>query len=163
MRSLVISLMASSLVAAAPLAPTRAQGVAQGSAADPVDPIKVMVSRLDLEKYKATVKGLTQFGDRRQGTDRNRAAIDWIETQLKSYGCANTERLKYTYDPPPPRQQQAQAQTPRNPVIASGEVRLGPGGSRYRGVATPTGVNTDLAKQPDPRIRQINSLRRRFF
>ena len=61
-----------------------------------------MVARLDLEKYKATIKGLTQFGDRRQGTDRNRAAIDWIEAQLKSYGCTNTERLKYIYPPPPP-------------------------------------------------------------
>ena len=59
--------------------------------------------RLDLEKYKATIKGLTQFGDRRQGTDRNRDAIDWIEAQLKSYGCTNTERIKYHYQPPPPR------------------------------------------------------------
>src|SRR4249920_1625683 len=64
------------------------------------DPVKTMVERLDLEKYKATIKGLTQFGDRRQGTDRNRAAVDWIEAQLKSYGCA-TERVKYVYDPPP--------------------------------------------------------------
>src|ERR1043166_6522669 len=65
------------------------------------DPIKTMVDRLELDKYKATVKGLTQFGDRRQGTDRNRAAVDWIEAQLKSYGC-QTERVKYVYDPPPP-------------------------------------------------------------
>ena len=64
------------------------------------DPIKKMVDRLDLEKYKATIKGLTQFGDRRQGTDRNRAAVDWIEAQLKSYGCTNTERIKYDYQPP---------------------------------------------------------------
>ena len=41
----------------------------------PADPIKILVGRLDLEKYKATIKGLTQFGDRRQGTDRNRAAL----------------------------------------------------------------------------------------
>src|SRR5215510_12848091 len=67
----------------------------------PADPVKTLVERLDLEKYKATIKGLTQFGDRRQGTDRNRAAVDWIEAQLKSYGCA-TERIKYVYDPPPP-------------------------------------------------------------
>ena len=65
------------------------------------DPVKTLVDRLDLEKYKATIKGLTQFGDRRQGTDRNRAAVDWIEAQLKSYGCP-TERIKYVYDPPPP-------------------------------------------------------------
>src|SRR5262245_31976190 len=66
------------------------------------DPIGVMVGRLDLGQYKATIKGLTQFGDRRQGTDRNRAAVDWIEAQLKSYGCTNTERIKYVYQPAPP-------------------------------------------------------------
>src|ERR1700719_1231429 len=65
------------------------------------DPVKILVDRLDLEQYKATVKGLTQFGDRRQGTDRNRAAIDWIEAQLRSYGCANIARLAYNYQPPP--------------------------------------------------------------
>src|SRR5215469_1487808 len=65
------------------------------------DPIVAMVGRLDLERYKETIKGLTLFGDRRQGTDRNRAAIDWIEAKLKSYGCTNTERLKYDYQPPP--------------------------------------------------------------
>src|SRR5215472_4469191 len=62
--------------------------------------IKTLVARLDLERYKATIKGLTQFGDRRQGTDRNRAAVDWIEAQLKSYGCTNTERIHYDYQPP---------------------------------------------------------------
>src|SRR5436190_19017126 len=67
----------------------------QGTAAD--DPVRVLVGRLELEKYKATIKSLTQFGDRRQGTDRNRAALDWIEAQLKSYGCTNTERVTYTY------------------------------------------------------------------
>src|SRR6184192_113746 len=85
------------------------------------DPIATLVARLDLEKYKATIKGLTQFGDRRQGTDRNRAAIDWIEAQLNSYGCRNTERLNYVYSPPP-----APAATPpvppRSPIIQSGEI-----------------------------------------
>ncbi|MBK5188180.1 MAG: hypothetical protein JJD97_08025, partial [Gemmatimonadaceae bacterium] len=57
--------------------------------------IEAMVSRLDVAHYRATVKGLTQFGDRRQGTARNRAAVDWIEAQLKSYGCTNTERITY--------------------------------------------------------------------
>ena len=53
------------------------------------DSITALVQRLDLERYKATIKGLTQFGDRRQGTDRNRAAVDWIEAQLQSYGCTD--------------------------------------------------------------------------
>src|SRR6516164_4168254 len=65
------------------------------------DPIRDLVGRLDLEAYKATIKGLSQFGDRREGTTRNRAAVDWIEAQLKSHGCTNTERIKYVYDRPP--------------------------------------------------------------
>src|SRR5690242_11263954 len=51
------------------------------------DPIKTLVGRLNLDRYKSDIKGLTQFGDRRQGTDRNRSAVDWIEAQLKTYGC----------------------------------------------------------------------------
>jgi hypothetical protein len=69
----------------APAAPARA-----AQSGPPSDPVAILVGRLDLGRYKATIKGLTQFGDRRQGTDRNRAAIDWIEAQLKSYGCSNT-------------------------------------------------------------------------
>src|SRR5258708_31494909 len=64
------------------------------------DAVRLLVARLDLERYKATIKGLTKFGDRRQGTDRNRAAADWIEAQLRSYGCAGIERLTYDYQPP---------------------------------------------------------------
>src|SRR5262245_53735347 len=67
----------------------------------PVDAVQALVGRLNVESYKASIKGLTQFGDRRQGTDRNRAAVDWIETQLKSYGCS-TERFSYVYTPAPP-------------------------------------------------------------
>src|SRR5687767_3531879 len=74
-----------------------ASAAQRGNAPAANDPIRTLVSRLELEKYKATIKGLTQFGDRRQGTERNRNAIDWIEAQLKSYGCTNTERLKYDY------------------------------------------------------------------
>ena len=116
-------------------------------------PIKEMVARLDLEKYRATVKGLTQFGDRRQGTDRNRAAIDWIEAKLKSYGCTNTERITYDYQPPPPR-----------PVAPGGTGGRGnassnnaSGGGRLRGVRTRTGVNSDSLAQKDERLRALNS------
>jgi len=130
---------------------------AQGPPAN--DPGKILVSRLDLERYKATIKGLTQFGDRRQGTDRNRAAIDWIEAQLKTYGCTNTERLRYTYNPPPATQQQNQAgpATPPGNVVPSGEIWTSVGGSRVRGVVVPVGVNTDPLKQTDAKLRQLNS------
>ena len=80
---------------------------------------------LDLEKYKATIKGLTQFGDRRQGTDRNKAALDWIEAQLKSYGCTNTERITYTYP-------SAAASDPDAPARGTGAGAAGRGG-RGRG------------------------------
>ncbi|NUP56288.1 MAG: peptidase M28, partial [Gemmatimonadaceae bacterium] len=65
--------------------------------ADSADPVRDLVGRLELERYKATIKGLTRFGDRRQGTARNRAAVDWIEAQLKSYGCTPTERITYDF------------------------------------------------------------------
>ncbi len=58
--------------------------------------VKAIVDRLDFDSYKGLVKGLTQFGDREQGTQRNADAINWIEAQLKSWGYA-TERLKYVY------------------------------------------------------------------
>jgi hypothetical protein len=136
----------------------------QAPAPNPQDEvIRKLLTRLDLEKYKATIKGLTQFGDRRQGTERNRKAVDWIETQLRSYGCP-TERMRYVYDPPARPVGAAAAagarpgeRAPFEPVIASGEVRLGPGGSRYRGIQRRTGVNTDPNAQPDARLRELNA------
>jgi hypothetical protein len=115
----------------------------------PPDPIANMVGRLDLEKYKATINGLTKFGDRRQGTDRNRAAIDWIEAQLKSYGCTNTERIHYDYQPPEGRGG-GRGRGNQDPNI-------GPGGARRRGVRMPEGVNNDPLKQPDEKLRELNS------
>ena len=114
----------------------------------PVDPVAMLVSRLDLDRYKATLKGLTQFGDRQEGTARNRAAIDWIETQLKSYGCSNTERLRYDYQPPPPTPSDAPARTGPRPT---------PGGGRAKGTRAPTSVNEDPNAQPDLKLRELDS------
>ena len=50
----------------------------------------------------------------------------------------------------------AAARRPPNPVIASGEVRSGPGGSRYRGTTRRTGVNNDPNAQPDEKLRELN-------
>src|SRR5882757_2694370 len=153
-RSLIVCLCAS--LAWSQQAPTAASGGTGPAATNASDPIAVMVGRLELNRYKATIKGLTQFGDRRQGTDRNRAAIDWIEAQLKSYGCTNTERLKYEYRPA--------AATPAAAAVAPATARgatLPPlatasGGGRPRGIRTPTGVNTDPMKQPDVKLRELN-------
>ena len=119
-------------------------------------PVKALVGRLDLERYKATIKGLTQFGDRQQGTDRNRAAVDWIEAQLRSYGCTNTERIKYVYDPPR-AQTQPSAGIASGPVIGSGEFRAGVGGSRLRGVTLPVAPNNNPDAQSDPTLRAVNA------
>jgi hypothetical protein len=121
--------------------------------------LEALVGRLDLERYKATVKGLTQFGDRRQGTERNRKAVDWIEVQLQSYGCT-TERLAYEYRAPQPDGRgrgRGRGQGPQDPVIASGEMRTGPGGSRLRGITRPAGSpNADPDAQPDQTLRELN-------
>src|SRR5690606_3051985 len=58
--------------------------------------VQRIVERLDFENYKALIKGLTQFGDREQGTERNERAVDWIEQQLRSWGY-ETERVHYEY------------------------------------------------------------------
>src|ERR1700733_10373774 len=117
------------------------------------DPINTLVGRLGLAKYKSTIKGLTQFGDRKQGTDRNRAAVNWIEEQLQSYGCP-TARLTYVYDQAP---RQYPAPDTSSPVIASGEVRTNVGGSRMRGVTGPVSVNVDPEKQTNLALRKLNA------
>jgi len=109
------------------------------------DPVKALVAQLALDKYQATIKALTQFGDRREGTERNRAAVDWIEAQLRSYGYA-TERIKYDYFPTDPRR-------PSGPVVGPG---VAEGGGKIRGQRTRLGVNTDPLKQPDEKLRALN-------
>jgi len=114
----------------------------------PVAAVSAIVGRLDLERYKTTIKGLTQFGDRRQGTERNRKAVDWIEAQLRSYGCP-TERVRYTYTTPAPASGGARPAPPAIPRAV--------GGGRPRGMQTRTGVNTDAQRQPDAALRALNS------
>src|SRR5258705_10070476 len=126
-------------VAAIALIVTSVHAQRGGAPAAPAPPdlVRPLVGRLDLEKYKATLKGLTQFGDRRQGTKRNRDAVDWIEAQLRSYGCQNIERVTYDWQPPTRRVADSTAAartqaTARNRDLASG-------GGRLRGVRTRTG------------------------
>lgn len=113
----------------------------------PDDPIARLVGRLDLERYKTTIKGLTRFGDRRQGTDRNRTAIDWIESRLRAYGCTDVARLGYIYSP-------EQKRNPSGPPVARGAPQ---GGGRFRGQRAPIGVNDDPQRQPDATLRALDS------
>src|SRR5258706_6835775 len=126
--------------------------VAQADSAQAPDPIAQLVGRLELERYKATVKGLTAFGDRRQGTDRNRAAVDWIESKLRSYGCSDVSRLKDDYQPSPPSPEGRGGQG-----VRTRDTSRASGGGRYRGIRARTGVNSDSLKQPDARIRALDA------
>ena len=72
-----------------------------------------VVRLLDFDSYKQILYGLTQFGDREQGTPRNAAAIDWIEDQLRSWGY-ETERVHYTYTP-----RDSEVAEPREEVFAT--------------------------------------------
>ena len=71
--------------------------------------VQTVVERLDFDSYKNILLGLTQFGDREQGTERNARAIDWIEEQLQSWRY-ETGRIHYEYTPrgggtPEPREE----------------------------------------------------------
>ncbi len=57
-----------------------------------------VVRLLDFDSYKEILHGLTRFGDREQGTERNAQAIDWIEAQLQGWGY-ETGRIHYEYTP----------------------------------------------------------------
>ncbi len=122
-----------------------------------------LVSRLDLERYKTTIKSLSQFGDRRQGTTRNQLAVNWIEEQLVSYGCSNIERISYDYSSTPrasrtrPTTAELNADLMTQTGGEAGRNGSGPGGSSIFGYRVATGVNRDLEAQPDERIRQLNA------
>ena len=162
-----------SLLAASAVALVASGALSQNALASPLpqaqdagdDPTQALVDRLTLDNYKTTLKGLTQFGDRRQGTERNRNAVDWIEAQLQSFGCTNTERVIYDFDPAP-RNTGGGRGGRGGPTVAPdlttptgglvGRNGNGPGGSSIYGYRARTGVNRDLEAQPDERIRELN-------
>ncbi len=159
-------LVAAVLATGADVASLEAQQPGEQEAADPV---RELVARLTLDNYKTTLKGLTRFGDRRQGTQRNRDAVDWIEATLQDFDCTNTERIHYAYPPPgtPPRQAPARTgprppPPPLNEDVATptggrvGRRGSSSGGSVIFGYRGRTGVNRDLMAQPDERIRELD-------
>lgn len=58
--------------------------------------VQAVVQRLDFDSYKELLRGLTQFGDREQGTERNARALDWIQQQLEGWGY-QVERHHYEF------------------------------------------------------------------
>ena len=72
-----------------------AVGIAAQTPNVPENAARTVVDRLSLATFKSNIKGLTQFGDRMQGTQRNRDAIDWIENQLRTFGYTNVTRQRF--------------------------------------------------------------------
>jgi hypothetical protein len=144
------------LIISATSSATAQGGAAQAGADTANDPVQLLVNRLDLERYKNTIKGLAQFGDRRQGTKRNRDAVDWIEAQLKQYGCQNVERITYQYNPASPAQRGGRGRGPVTSPNGHGYAGNGPGGSRIFSDMRERGANNDSLAQPDPKIRAID-------
>src|SRR5262245_3015298 len=72
-----------------------AAGLSAQTSNAPADAVRTVVGRLELESYKAHIRGITRFGDRMQGTERNRQAISWLEQQLRSFGYTNVERFRF--------------------------------------------------------------------
>ena len=144
--------------------PSAPAAVPQAATSPAEDPIRELVARLQLDRYKATIKGLTQFGDRREGTQRNRDAVAWIAAQLQSYGC---EPETMMYVPPAPAARAGGAgPTAQGPRAGGAGRGLGPlaepvrnreGGSTLYGVRGRTGVNNDAALQPDEALRALNA------
>ena len=81
--------------------------------------VKEVVDRLDFDSYKEILRGLTGFGDREQGTERNARAIDWIEAQLQGWGY-ETGRIHYEYTPDEGAEPDEEAEAePREEVYAT--------------------------------------------
>lgn len=147
----------------APQAGQPGRGVLGGlnmSAADSMT--QRVVARLDFNSYKTLVKGLTQFGDREQGTPRNAAANDWIEQQLRSWGYT-TERVKYLYEGSPREEVFATkvgATTPSEMYIIGGHMDGRGGGEAANDDASGTALVMEIARVlSDPSVTTNRSVR----
>ena len=126
--------------------------------------VKAIVDRLDFNKYKEIIKGLTQFGDREQGTPRNAQANDWIEAQLKSWGYT-TERIKYTYgEQNSPREEvfatKIGSTVPGEMYILGGHMDGRGGGEAANDDASGTALVMEIARiLASPDIRTTRSVR----
>jgi hypothetical protein len=131
------------------------------------DPVRTVVSRLELERYKAHIKGLAQFGDRMQGTQGNRDAIDWLERQLLGFGYSNVERHRFISSSGPLENIYATkigTTTPREMYIVSAHLDGRGGGEAADDDASGCAVVLELARvlaMPD--VRTDRSVRFIFW
>jgi hypothetical protein len=130
--------------------------------------IQRITTRLDFDSYKALIKGLAQFGDREQGTERNAKAVDWIEAQLRSWGYT-TERIKYDYVPrgggaPEPREEvyatKVGSTVPGEMYIISGHMDGRGGGEAVNDDASGTALVMEIARVLSaPDVKTARSVR----
>ena len=115
-----------------------------------------IVARLDFDSFKDLVRGLTEFGDREQGTPRNAAAVDWIEAQLRGWGY-ETERVHYMFTPresdtPEPREQvfatKWGSDVPGEMYIISGHMDGRGGGEAANDDGSGTALVMEIARGP---------------
>ena len=157
-RSDLAVLCAACCLLAAPSGTGAAESVATVPPVTGDEAIRQVVAGLDLQRYKDTILGLTRFGDRREGTVRNRAALDWIEAQLQAYGCGDVQRLTYEFTPPSPKRvSSSMVSLPPRPPSQVTNPDAAVGGGRYRGIRAPTSVNKDAQRQPDEALRALNA------
>src|SRR5258708_38556936 len=77
----------------------RAEAAGQGQGG-PSETVKALVERLEMERYKAMIEGVTQFGGRRLGTGCKRETVVWIGARVERAGGAHSEAHKYANEPP---------------------------------------------------------------
>ena len=110
--------------------------------------VGAVVERLDFESYKDLIQGLADFGDRREGTQRNEQANEWIEEQLRSWGY-EPQRHHYTFRGEPRWQVYATkvgATAPGEMVILGGHMDGLGGGEAVNDNASGTALVMEIAR-----------------
>lgn len=110
--------------------------------------VNLIVQRLDFDGYKELIRGLTQFGDRMQGSGRDAAANDWIEAKLREWGY-ETARIRYEYQGSPREEVYATkwgTTTPGEMYIISGHMDGRGGGEGANDNASGTALVMELAR-----------------
>ena len=107
------------------------------------DAATALTQRLSIERYKGTIKGLTQFG----GRERAQSAIGTRSTGLRSNSEVMAVSLPDLNTPMPHRPY----------VQIRWFYRISrAGGGRRRGIQAPTPPNLNPNDQPDPKLRNLN-------
>ena len=124
--------------------------------------VKAVVDRLDFDSYKEIIRGLTRFGDREQGTERNARAVDWIEEQLRGWGYT-TERIHYTHRDEPREQVFATkigSTVPGEMYILGGHMDGRGGGEAANDDASGTALVMEIARAlAGPEVRTARTVR----